>query len=60
MLTCFEAQAPSIMGTGSKNDKTKTDQEDATCEKNLQLGELSQRQTSKDLIFFAGTDKAHV
>ncbi len=48
------------MGTGSKNDETKTDEEDTTCEKNLQLGELSQRQTSKDLIFFAGTDKAHV
>ncbi len=48
------------MGTGSKNDETKTDKEDTSCEKNLQLGELSQRQTSKDLIFFAGTDKAHV
>ncbi|CAF0896827.1 unnamed protein product [Rotaria sordida] len=62
MLKFFNENS-TIMGNGSNNEEQQIDEEqyeDIILKKTLQLGELSQTESTEGLIFFAGTDKARV
>ncbi|CAF0782845.1 unnamed protein product [Rotaria sordida] len=62
MLKFFNENS-TIMGNGSNNGEQQIDEEqyeDIILKKTLQLGELSQTESTEGLIFFAGTDKARV
>ncbi len=65
MLTLFKEKTStsSVMGNGSNGGEknlNKEQEEDAILRKTLQMGGLNLGQSTDDLIFFAGTDKARV
>ncbi|CAF1376980.1 unnamed protein product [Adineta steineri] len=60
MLTYSEENALLNMSTDLETDEIKTNEQDTIFKNNSQLQELNQRKSIDRLIFYAGTDKAHV